>query len=184
MYYLSDDAMYPAVFLGLAAIFCLVMLKVSQQGKYLVFAATALVVLLAWVGIERAWVTDEERIEDVVYRIAAAVQDSDADRVADFLAPDCVLEPSGDPSNLVVRYVLNTFGSGPVTRTKLQTFLPQFTFDWVKVTRLETHVSPISRLGTAEFVVHAMAMGKSPTVATPPAGMGWSFGMREVEPKV
>lgn len=184
MSYLSDDPTYPVVFLGLAAVGCLVMLKVTQQGKYLISAGVVLLVLLGWMGIERAWVTDHERIEDVIYRLAAAVEASNADLAADFLTPDCVLEPSNDTNNIVMSYVANHFGRGAVTRERLNEFLPQFTFDWVKVVRMETHVSPISRLGTADCVVHAMAMGKSPTLSTPPAGMGWSFGLVEVSPKV
>src|SRR5438876_684853 len=93
---LSTDPTLPVALLGAGALGCLVMLKVTQQGKYLFYALGALVLLLTWLGIERLWVTDEERIEAVVYGIADGVRRSDADAVADFLTPDCSLEPKSD----------------------------------------------------------------------------------------
>ena len=53
--------------------------------------------------IERVWVTDNERIEDTVYALAKAVEASDGERAADYLTPDCLLEPSTDTENVMVR---------------------------------------------------------------------------------
>ena len=184
MEYLSSDPTYPAVVLGLAFLVFLVFLKVTQQGKYLVLAGVALAILLVWLGVERYWITDEERIENVVHELAAAVKASDPDRTADLLAPDCVLESTGDQNSLTVHLIHARFPQGLMTRARLREVLPEFSFDWVRVSRLQTHVAPTSRLGTAECIIHAMAMGKAPTLSTPPSGMGWSFGLREVEPKV
>ena len=181
MEYLSNDPTYPAVVLGLACLIFLVLLKVTQQGKYLAYAAAALVFLLVWLGVERYWVTDEERIENVVYGLAAAVKDSDADRAADFLTPDCSLEITGDTRGPFMAPIYNRFPRGAVTRERLQEALAVVKFDLVRVSRLQTHVAPISRLGTAECVIRAIG---TPMMATPPSGMGWSFGLREVEPKV
>ena len=58
MEFLSDDPTYPVAALGLAALMFVVLLKVTQQGKYLIFAGVAVAILLVWLAIERVWVTD------------------------------------------------------------------------------------------------------------------------------
>ena len=186
MEFLSDDPTYPVAALGLAALVFVALLKVTQQGKYLVYAAVAMVLLLAWLVVERLWVTDAERIENAVYGLAKAVERSDAGAAADFLAPDCRLEPGSDSADIIVRYVSNRM-AGPLTRQRLEEELPRFKFDFVKVSRLHTHVGAQSRLGTAEFLVHTMGMQMEPTHAglgTPPSGMAWSMGLREEPPGV
>jgi len=180
MEYISEDPTFLAVGLGVMALVFLIMLKVTQQGKYLIYAGAALGILVLLMGIERVWVTDNERIEDVVYALAKAVEASDADRAAEYLTPDCVLEASQDRTNLSERVVTSRF-AGPLTRQRLQDNLPRFTFDYLKVTRLHAHAGKLSGLGTAEFSVHAMG---TPGILTPPAGMGWSIGLREVAPQV
>lgn len=81
MSYLSED---PTVLAGgllmLAAAFG-VALKVTQQGKYLIGASIAAALAAVVVAVEWMWVTDTERIEDVVYDLRQAVLDSDVDRV-------------------------------------------------------------------------------------------------------
>jgi len=186
MGFLSDDPTCLAAALGLAALVCLVLLKVTQQGKYLIWAGVAALALLVLLSVERAWVTDAERIEATVYGLAAAVERSDADAAAEFLAPECTLAPSSNGDNLYVRYVSSHF-AGPVDRDRLAAQLPRFTFDYVRVSRLSARAGEMSRTGTAEFVVHAWGMQTSPSpaaLATPPAGMGWSLGFREMSPGV
>ena len=77
MTFLSEDPTYLAGFLVLAAGAFLMALKVTQQGKYLVWALTALGLAVAVVVIERMWVTDNERIESVVYDLRRAVLAAD-----------------------------------------------------------------------------------------------------------
>ena len=183
MEFLSDDPTYPVAALGLAALVFVVLLKVTQQGKYLIFAGLAVAILLAWLAIERFWVTDAERIEDVVYGLAKAVERSDAAAAAEFLAPGCRLEASSAGEDLSVRLVTSML-AGPVTRERLDHHLPELRFDYVKVTHLRTHAGAQTRLGTADFVVHSMGTQKVPPHAnlmTLPAGMGWSMGLSEID---
>ena len=177
MVYLSDDPTVPAALLGLAALVFLVLLKVTQQGKYLIYAGVALVALLAWVGIEWAWVTDEERIENAVYGLAKAVERQDADAAASFLTPDCELTAPGDRGDRYSQYVAVFAGS--VTKQKLEAALPRFKWDLIRVSRLQAHAGAISGRGTADCVVFAMGMQQEPVhgLATPPSGMAWSFGL-------
>src|SRR5271166_4780259 len=58
MTFLSEDPTYLAGFLILVAGGFLMALKVTQQGKYLAWALTALGLAVAVVVIERLWVTD------------------------------------------------------------------------------------------------------------------------------
>jgi hypothetical protein len=186
MEFLSDDPTYLAAVLGLAALVFVVLLKMTQQGRYLIYAGVAVVLLLVLLAIERAWVTDAERIENVVYGLADAVQRSNAADAYAFLAPECRLEASADSTDLLVRYVSRQL-AGPVTLQKLEDDLPRYTFDYVKVTHLRAHAGAITRMGTADFVVHTMGMQKLPSpvgMMTPPQGMAWSLGFREVTPGV
>jgi hypothetical protein len=185
MEYVTEDPTYLAAGLGVLALIFLVMLKVTQQGKYLLYAGAVLGVLVFLLAVERMWVTDNERIEDVVYGLAKAVGESDGDKAAEFLAEDCMMEPSGDRSDLLMRAVSSRF-AGPLPPQRLREALPNFKFDYLRITRLQAHAGALSGMGTAEFAVHTMGQQTEPfaTYATPPAGMGWSFGLREVSPHV
>jgi hypothetical protein len=180
MYYLSDDPTYLAGGLALLGLIFLIMLWATQQGKYLIYGGAALGLALLVVVIERVWVTDNERIEDTVYALAKAVEASDGEKAAEFLTPDCRLEPSTDTENMVVRYISNRF-AGPVSRERLIDELSHVKFDYLKIVALRANAGKISGRGTAEFA--ALAMG-TPGIMTPPAGMGWSLGLREVQPGV
>jgi len=185
MEFLSDDPTYPAIVLGVMAAVFLVLLKITQQGKHLILAGVSIALLGLLLLIEWLWVTETERIEDVIYGLAAAVQASDADKAADFLAPECELEQTPDRGNLVVRIVTSRF-LGPITRDRLRQELDNYTFEYLRVARLQANASMISGRGTAECVIHVSAQRLEPTAfyMTPPNGMGWSFGLRETEPHV
>ena len=88
MIYLSEDPTYLAGGLFLLAGLFAVALKVTQQGKYLVRAGIAVALALVVIVVEWVWVTDNERIENVVYAVRAAVLKSDVDGVLALLAPD------------------------------------------------------------------------------------------------
>ena len=75
MTYLSEDPTYLAGGLLLLAGAFLVALKVTQQGKYLIRAGIALGLGLVVVVVEWLWVTDNERIEQVVYDLRRAVSE-------------------------------------------------------------------------------------------------------------
>ncbi|MDB5351848.1 MAG: hypothetical protein JWN86_3095 [Planctomycetota bacterium] len=185
MEYFTEDPTYLATGLGILALVFLVMMKATQQGRYLIYAGAALGVLALLLVVERLYVTENERIEDVVYGLAKAVEASDGDGAAEFLTPDCVLERSADQGNIPMRLVTSRF-AGPLPPDKLKEELENYTFDYLKVTRLHANAGKLSGMGTAEFAVHTMGQQRDPfhAFATPPAGMGWSFGLREVSPQV
>src|SRR4051794_17723170 len=85
---LSEDPTYLAGALLLLAGAFAVALRLTQQGKYLVWALSAVGLALAVLAIERFWVTDSERIERVVYDLRRAVLASDAEGVLKHLTPD------------------------------------------------------------------------------------------------
>ena len=168
MEYLSEDPWPLAGALGLVALGFLVALLITQQGKHLIRAGIALGLALAVIGIEQVWVTDNERIEAVVYDLARAVGASDPGAIEAHLAPDFETPV------------------GAVGRALIRASLPNIKFDFVRVSKLSVHAGAQTRLGTADFTVHASGMATTPILshafATPPSGTDWSLGFRETAP--
>src|SRR5271166_2576052 len=94
MTYLSEDPTFLVVALLLLAGASGIALKVTQQGKYLLGAAVAVALALMVILVEWMWVTDNERIENVVYDVRMAVLNSDPDGVLVHLAPNVVYSDS------------------------------------------------------------------------------------------
>ena len=69
----SEDPTYSVAGLILLAVGFLVALKFNQRGKYLVYAGIALGLAISVFAIEWLWVTDNERIEQVVYQLRHAL---------------------------------------------------------------------------------------------------------------
>jgi ketosteroid isomerase-like protein len=168
MEYLSEDPWPLASALGLVALGFLIALLVTQQGKHLIRAGIALGLALAVIVIEHFWVTDNERIEAVVYDLARAVGASDPAAVEAHLAPDFEAP------------------LGAVGRALIRASLPNIKFDFVRVSKLSVNAGAQTRLGTAHFTVHASGMATTPILshafATPPSGTDWSLGFRETAP--
>src|SRR5690349_4659588 len=96
---LSEDPTYLAGGLALIAVALLVAMRLTQQGRYLVQALIALGLAAAVLVVEHFWITDSERIEQVVYGLRDAVQASDADRVFTYLTPDVQYIQDGSMSS-------------------------------------------------------------------------------------
>jgi len=174
MTYLSEDPTYlTAGFLLLAGAF-LVALKVTQQGKYLVRAGIALGLGLAVVVVEWLWVTDNERIEQVVYDLRRAVLNSDAEGVFAHLAPN-------------VQYLQgDTALSEDATRALIRVNLNHTRFEFVRISDLHTSTMRQARRGTAEFRVFTRG-SRSSSMGTVDGGTSvtsWSLGFQETEPGV
>jgi hypothetical protein len=191
MHYLAEDPWPLAGALGLVALALLIALRTTQQGKYLIWAGIVAILMLGFLAIERFWVTDNERIEKVIYDVAAAVEAGDAVRVSAELAPDArvSLVNSSYDSNPYRRAVMSAVSSlvgQQLTEDVIKAKLANYRFDFIKVSGLRTHVSPEARMGTAEFRVHVMGEQRDPfhAIATPASGMSWSFGLRETAPGV
>ena len=175
MHYLVEDPTYPLIALGVAALACLVALRTTQQGKFLVWAGGLAGIAALWFVVERLVVTDAERVEAVVYELADAVSRSDADAVAALLAPDV------------------TFGRGGRTQGAVQVrlLLPRLDllhFDYLRIRQLDAQAGGQTRRGSAEFNVIASGTygggGLGAGQPFPITHTGWSLGFREVTPGV
>jgi hypothetical protein len=174
MEYLSEDPTLLAGLLLLAAGGFVVALRVTQQGKYLIRAAIAAALAAAVIVVEWLWVTDNERIEQVIYGLRDAVANSDAERVIGYMTPD-VMYDARDSSL-----------DGEATRGLIRANLSRTRFELIRISNLETNVGQQSRRGTARF--HVLAKG---TMDTSLASMNvgafdstWSLGLQETKPRV
>jgi hypothetical protein len=177
MTYLSEDPTYLAGGLLLLAGAFLVAVNITQRGKYLVYAGVAFGLALAVVAIEWLWITDNERIENVVFDLRRAVQNSDADSVLAHMAPS-------------VQYLQgDTALSEDATRALIRANLSHARFEFVRISDLQTSAGQQSRRGKAEFRV--LTRGRFDRHGTM-AGMTdvgtqittWSLGFQETEPGI
>src|SRR5438067_464078 len=141
---LFEDPTYLAGGLGLLAGAFLIALRVTQRGRYLVWALSALGLAAVVLVIEHYWVTDAERIERVVYDLRDAVVASDAERVLTHLTPDVEFVQQG-----------HTTSSGDATRAYIRTVLASTKFDFVRISHLKAEAFHRSRRGIAEFRIIA-----------------------------
>ncbi len=174
MTYLSEDPMVLAgVFLVLAGAF-LIALRVTQQGKYLIYAGASLGLALVVVVVEWLWVTDNERIEQVVYDLRRAVLESDVDGVLAHMSPH-------------VQYLRGDFTlSEEETRSLIRSNLSNSHFDFLRITGLQTSAGSQARRGSAEFRVFARGSLNTAltTVEGGSATTDWSLGFQETGPGI
>ena len=169
---LSEDPTYLAGGLLLVAGAFLVALNITQQGKYLVRAGIILGLALLVVVSEWFWVTDNERIEEVVYALRKAVLNSDAEGV---LVQMCLMFSSCRP---IQRFWEDA------TREMIRASLSHAAFEFVRISDLQISVGQQSRRGQAEFRVFTRGrLHSSPGVAElATAVTTWSLGFQETAP--
>jgi ketosteroid isomerase-like protein len=174
MTYLSEDPTYLAGGLFLLAATFAIALKVTQQGKYLVWASVAGVLALAVILIEWMWVTDSERIEHVVYDVRTAVVRSDVDGVLSHLTPDITY--SGSESSR----------DSEATRALISGYVSSVQLEFARISDLKISVGEQTRRGSAEFRVFAKGGFKTTSSVAEgrTAVSAWSMGFRETEPGV
>jgi ketosteroid isomerase-like protein len=171
---LSEDPTYLAGCLLLFAGVFLVALNITQQGKYLVRAGIMLGLALVVVAVEWFWVTDNERIEQVVYALRQSVQNSDAAGVLNQMAPN-------------VQYLqADTALSEDATRAMIKSTLSHAEFEFVRISDLQISVGQQSRRGQAEFRVFTRGrLNSSPGMTElGTAVTTWSLGFQETDPGV
>jgi hypothetical protein len=174
MTYLSEDPTLLAGGLFLLAGAFLLALKVTQQGKHAIRAGVALVLAAAVVSIEWVWVTDNERIEQVVYDLGRAVQNSDNERVLAHMMP-------------TVQYLQGeTVLDADATRAVIRSQLSNARFNFVRVSDLQASAGRQSRRGLAEFrVISSGSLNTSHGMLdTGHSVTAWSLGFQETEPGV
>ena len=124
---------------------------------------------------ERLWVTDNERIEQVVYDLHRAVEASDVKGVFAYLTPD-------------IEYVLASAESksGDETRAFIRDQLEHTKFDFVRITNLEAHAGGQTGRGSVEFRVLTSGTHDSPfaTLNFGATHLDFSLGFQETEPHV
>lgn len=167
MSFLSEDATFLAGFLGIAALGCLIALKVTQQGKFLLWAIGLGLLAGAALGIEHYWVTENERIEAVIVEMGRAAANSDTDRVMALFTPDATIE-----------YGAIKF-SGPLARSFVASNLGMTKFDFLHVSRIEPDAGLRTMRGTAQFQVLASGTWGHYNFATGPNGTEWSAGFEQ-----
>jgi hypothetical protein len=174
MTYLSEDPRYLAGGFVLLAGAFFVALYVTQQGKFLVYGAVALGLAVGVVAVEWLWVTDSERIEQVVFDIRGAVLNSDAEGVLAHMAPN-------------VQYVQgeNVLSDG-FTRGFIRDKVGRAHFDFLRVSHLQISVAEQARRGKAEFRVFTRGRIDSSAATTDPATSvtSWSLGFQETGPHI
>ena len=175
MTYLSEDPTVLAGALLLLAGAFVIALNVTKRGKYLVSAGIAFSLALAVVLIEWMWVTDNERIEMVVYDVRRAVLNSDAEAVIAHLAPQATYQQG------------ETSLSTKMTRELIRNNVSHIRLEFARISELETSVGQQSRRGKAEFRVFtrgSLRTSSDVIDGIPAVTTGWSLGFQETEPGV
>ena len=174
MTYLSEDPTYLTGSLLLLAGVFLIALRVTQQGKYLIATAMSLVFALVVVIVEWMWVTDNERIEKVVYDVRAAVLKANPDGVLAHLAPN-VMYQQGE-----------TALTSSATRSLIRTNVSNVHLEFARISELRTSVGQQTRRGIAEFRV--FTRGGLKMISNGAAGItattARSLGFQETQPGV
>jgi ketosteroid isomerase-like protein len=176
MEYLSEDPTYLAGALMILATAFLITMRVTQQGKYLLWAGITFALAILVVLIEWLWVTDTERIQAVVYDLGRAVERSDAKAVLGHLTDDVQYSVVGV--------------SVPSARTKamIEEGVSNAHIDFLRISQLEASAMPQSRRGKAEFKVLASGnFAGSASLGGGGAGTGnsrWSLGFQETSPGI
>ena len=167
---ISEDPSYIVGGLVLVGIGCLVALRVSGQGKHLIFGLAAFAGALFFVAVDYLWVTDNERVEAVVERLRRAVVNSNVEGVFAELTADA-------------RFANFTPAS---TRAIIAGELPRTHFEYVRFSQSKTSAGGQSRRGTVEF--RAVAAGMANAEYAPSRflidGSDWSLGVEETSPGV
>jgi hypothetical protein len=173
---LSDDPTYLVGALGILAAVFLVLMRVTQQGKFLLWAVVAGALALLVLGIDWIWVTDNERIAAVVEDVRRAVKASDADGVIRHLTPDARVSMSSESQFSRLNLL-----TGDVGRAFIREALANSRFEIVRLSHLRINAGSRTQRGTAEFrvFVNASYRGMHGTHVS-----DWSFGLRKTGPNV
>lgn len=148
----------------LTAVF-LVMLKLTTQGRFLVFAGVALAMAGVVLLVEHFWTTDRERIAGVLYDMADAVEQSEFDRLEAHLSSE-----------------FRTPG-GMITMAMMRGTLEHLDFEFIRLSKVTIEAGRLTGRGKADFLAQAAweepaSIGRPDLNATPPPGVGFSVGFR------
>jgi len=171
---ISDDPTWLAGGLVLSALACFLAMKATQEGKYMVWGLGALAGAGLVIAVEWAWVTDDERIEAVVYDLRKAMLAGDVEGVLANMTPGVQYVQEGQSL------------SGDETRGLIKTSLSGSRFETLRVYALQTSAGRQTRRGKAEFKVFVQGDVQGPfgLGGSGTANTAWSLGLEEAKPKV
>ncbi len=187
LHYVAEDAWPLVLTCGGVAVLALMALQLTQQGKFLVVALAAAGLAVLAFTVEALWVTDDERIGDVVYDLTRAAGRGDVDRVLTHLAPEVVLSqgPAPPVEPRTKAPIAGELARGTAARDAIAATLRATKFDWIVANRLEAHADAAAGVGTASFRVIAsgsIAATHQYNFATDAGGSDWSLGFRQTSP--
>lgn len=176
---LISENPWPLVWICLAgAVVCLIALRFTQRGKFLIIAIGSGLLAGLLVVIDHLWVTDSERVEAVVNRLVDAARRSDTSALDDLISDAISLDDVGG----------REFARGQVARLFLRFAIQSTRFDLLTVGNLRIDVGQISRQAKADLRIFASGSFQSPfnqlNFATDLEGSDWSIGLEETAPGV
>lgn len=163
----TEDPTYLLWACGAVALACLIALKVTQQGKFLLWAGVCVLVAVLALLVDWLVVTDREKVETVVRDIASAAAAGDAARVLTHLTDDVQI---GDTRRRVPGIVMRGFVQSQLEQTK---------FDFLSLTNMDVQVGEQTGRGTATFRAFGSGSWNQSNFATPPSGTDWSLGVEK-----
>jgi hypothetical protein len=172
---LAEDPTYLTVGLGMLGAALLIATRLTQRGRYLIWGLAALGLAAAVLVIEHYWVTDAERIEQLVYDLRDAVVASDPERVLSHLTPAVEFIRQGRSAS-----------SGEETQAYVRSIVSSAKFDFLRISHLRAEASPLSRRGSAEFRVIASGSMQSAggMLNFGTTNSDWSLGLEETSPGI
>lgn len=151
----------------------LVALKLTQRGKFLGIALGALGLAGLLAVVDWLWVTDVERVEQVVRELASATARSDGNAVAALLDPQVSLSQESDGGG-------GEIAKGPAAIALIKASLANIKFDYVRVRNLQTTAGTLGGQGKCDFQVDSMGSVAGPSSTmnfmTGPNASDWSLG--------
>jgi hypothetical protein len=180
MAFLAENP-WPVIYACLvAAVVSLILVRLTQQGKFLFVALGALGLAGLLAVVDAVWVTDVERVEEVVQRVAAAAARGDVDAVVTELDPDVSLSQEGGDSGAG-----GEIARGRAAILAIRATLAATRFDYLNVGNLQASAGSLSRQGKVDFRAYTMGsiqLGTQFNFVTGPEGSDWSVGLRETSP--
>lgn len=146
MSWLFEDPTYVLICGGVAVVGLLIAVFNTGRPIFLILAGVALALTAGGVLIERAVVTDYERVEQTLYDGAEAVASNDYDRVKAFLAPNAA-----------------------VNTRQLNEIMRRIKFEKISIVRYEITLHPRSNPTAANVFVTVLAEFRMPELLTKPA---------------
>lgn len=187
MSWLSEDPWPLVGILVVVAVGFLIALGMTQQGKYLIRALIVLGLAVVVVVVEQFWVTERERIEAVVYDLAAAVERSDPAAVLAHMTPDVTITQHGRTIGGRAGAAVGRFVPGLTeditnpARAIIRGTVQTTRFDFLRITNITSVAGRQTGRGRADFRVYGSGSFSSFNFATPTSGTDWSLGFRQVD---